>query len=605
MKDGHQDLSASHSGKKLDALTSLRFIAVAMIVVFHCQGQFGLKSNIAESFTLNQAVSFFFVLSGFILVYVYPALNGIRDSGRFLLARIARLWPAHAATLILASFLIPLQPSFQDSFPWIFLANLSMVHAWVPLWDYFFSFNSVSWAVSTELFFYLAFPLLIYRWHRTWPIKLLASFALLGVMIYLADIFHLPKTGPVSGVSLPALVYISPLARLCEFVFGMTVAWAWRRKNHCIPFGRITGTLVELIVLAATVASIHYTTLLSFMPAVRIIDGGEAVSYWISSSGSAPLFGLLIFVMALERGLVSRLLSWRVAVLLGEISYSVYLVHQLLLSFFLIYPHAFSGLPGWVAYTAYWMMVLVVSHLLWTLIEKPFRRLIRGLVTNQEQPPAPPLSNASGRSAAKGLLELFRRFDIKPRRLVIIEIIIFLSFFLSLPVIHRIHSPFFSTQRPLSQDAPTKVKPGEIVMSSSFSASLPDALSGLSLESGGYCNAEMINNVMISNEATVVRKEGLTLVGWAVDDRSAVVPATVIVQLSAMVGERQFYASAGRVTKRPDVAKAFNNPAFENAGYDLASDISVLPVGRYAIRIIQVVQKKAIVCDTKKILSIE
>lgn len=377
MKEMHQDLLNSHSGKKLDALTSLRFIAVAMIVVFHSQGRFGQTGNVAEYFTLNQAVSFFFVMSGFVLVYVYPALNGIKDIGRFWLARIARLWPAHAATLVLALLLIPL-PSLRNSFPWIFLANLSMVHAWVPLWDYFFSFNSLSWAISTEFFFYLIFPVLIYRWERTWPAKLLASFALLGIMICLSNVFHLPSTKPVAGVSLPALVYISPLARLCEFVLGMTVAWIWRRENHRILFGRITGTLVELIVLAATVASIHYTTILSFMPAVRNL-GGEAFTYWISSAGSAPLFGLLIFVMALEKGLVSRILSWRVAVRLGEISYSVYLVHQLLLNFFPFYPHALSGLREWAVYAAYWIVVLVVSQLMWKFIEQPCRKLIKGL----------------------------------------------------------------------------------------------------------------------------------------------------------------------------------------------------------------------------------
>ncbi len=603
MKSGHQELLISHSGKKLDALTSLRFIAVAMIVVFHCQGQFGLPSNIAESFTLNQAVSFFFVLSGFVLVYVYPALNGTRDIGRFLLARIARLWPAHAATLVLALFLIPLH-SLRDSFPWILLANLSLIHAWVPLWDYFFSFNSVSWAVSTEFFFYLVFPVLIYRWNRTWQIKLSVSFILLVVMIYLADILHLPKSGPVPGLSVPALIYISPLARLCEFVFGMTVAWAWRRNNHRFLYGRVTGTLVEVGVLTATVASIHYTTLLSFMPVVRIHDG-EAFSYWISSSGSAPLFGLLIFVMALEKGLVSRILSWRIAVLLGEISYSVYLVHLLSLHFFLTYSPAFSSVPGWVAFAAYWMMVLIVSHLIWTLVERPFRQLIRGLGTNQERPSARPLSTVSDGRAAKGLLELFRGFDIKPHRLVTIEIIILLSVSLSLPLIHRIHSSSFSAPRPVSQDAPDKTKPEKRVMTSSFSASLPDELSGLFLDSGGYCNAEMINNVMISNEATVTRKDALNLVGWALDNQSAVVPMTVIVQLSATEGGRRFFASAGRVTKRADVAKKYHNQAFESAGYALASDINALPAGQYAIRIIQVEQKKAIVCDTKKILRIK
>ena len=600
MKDGHQDLSASHSGKKLDALTSLRFIAVAMIVVFHSQGQFGQTGNIAEYFTLNQAVSFFFVLSGFVLVYVYPTLNGIKDIGRFLLARIARLWPAHAATLVLALLLIPL-PALRDSFPWILLANLSMVHAWVPLRAYFFSFNSLSWAISTEFFFYLIFPLLIYRWDRTWLIKLLASFALLGIMIYLANVFHLPSIPPVSGVSLPALVYISPLARLCEFVFGMTVAWVWRRENHHILFGRIAGTLVELIVLAATVASIHYSTVLSFIPAVRTI-GGEAVSYWISSAGSAPLFGLLIFVMALEKGLVSRVLSWNVAVLLGEISYSVYLVHQLLLHFFPVYPHALSGLQEWTVYTVYWMIVLVVSHLMWKFVEQPCRKLINGLPSRikggtEESPLKKP-----GQSARVQCTGLFTKAWLKARWVVIGEVLFLVL--VSMVLAHLVPHPFYLSQHGVTQIVPEEGKVPAVSSPSSLSSSLPEPLSGLTLLSGGNCNVEMINDTMIAKEAVISKKGKITLVGWAADLQSGSVPARVIVQFSTADGKHDFYGTARRLTKRPDVARAFNNPLFENAGYDLTVDIGTMPAGQYAIKIIQIAEKKAIVCDAKKRLSV-
>jgi peptidoglycan/LPS O-acetylase OafA/YrhL len=54
--------------QKLDALTSLRFFAAAMIVVHHGHRVFG-SMGLAESLPLDQGVSFFFVLSGFILAY--------------------------------------------------------------------------------------------------------------------------------------------------------------------------------------------------------------------------------------------------------------------------------------------------------------------------------------------------------------------------------------------------------------------------------------------------------------------------------------------------------------------------------------------------------
>lgn len=171
--------------KKLNALTSLRFFAAAMIVLGHCHGVFENTNRIAEIFALNQAVSFFFVLSGFILVYVYPALNNSRDRYHFLLARVARIWPAHIASFLLLLILAPmtLRPTISDSVPWIILTNIFMVHSWIPLWNYFLSFNGVSWSISTEFFFYLCFPLLIYRWSQTWFRKLFFSFLLVLTMI--------------------------------------------------------------------------------------------------------------------------------------------------------------------------------------------------------------------------------------------------------------------------------------------------------------------------------------------------------------------------------------------------------------------------------------
>src|SRR5688572_22687863 len=86
--------------EQLDPLTSLRFAAAAMIVVLHTRGVFGLPADWGEPFAFAQAVPFFFVLSGFILTHVYPNLDAA-GSRRFLVARVARLWPAHAATFLL------------------------------------------------------------------------------------------------------------------------------------------------------------------------------------------------------------------------------------------------------------------------------------------------------------------------------------------------------------------------------------------------------------------------------------------------------------------------------------------------------------------------
>ena len=64
----------------LPALTSLRFFAAFGIVLFHSRGYFGIPKDAEWVFWGEQPVSFFFVLSGFILYYSYQSLNGIEGA---------------------------------------------------------------------------------------------------------------------------------------------------------------------------------------------------------------------------------------------------------------------------------------------------------------------------------------------------------------------------------------------------------------------------------------------------------------------------------------------------------------------------------------------
>jgi hypothetical protein len=72
--DSPHGLPETHPPAKLNALTSLRFFAAFAIVVEHSRGLL-LPPDILTDWPLDQGVSFFFVLSGFILVYVYPEIQ--------------------------------------------------------------------------------------------------------------------------------------------------------------------------------------------------------------------------------------------------------------------------------------------------------------------------------------------------------------------------------------------------------------------------------------------------------------------------------------------------------------------------------------------------
>src|SRR5208337_1415695 len=159
--------------KRLEALTGLRFVAAAMILVAHAPS---LRIPVPP-FEFANAVALFFVLSGFVLAHAYPQLDDLASIGRFLCLRVARIWPAHAFTLVVAAIVTTACLAQPFAAPQ-FLASLIMVHAWVPMWPWYFSFNAPSWSISTEFFFYLTFPPLIWRWRRTWWWKFLVTRAL-------------------------------------------------------------------------------------------------------------------------------------------------------------------------------------------------------------------------------------------------------------------------------------------------------------------------------------------------------------------------------------------------------------------------------------------
>lgn len=371
--------------RRLDALTSLRFFAAAAIVLYHLR-DFGLLPTVLDGWYLGQTVSFFFVLSGFILAYVHPDLGGRRAAADFLVARVARIWPAHIAAFVLLLLTVKQPWGVADVHYRELFANLSLVHAWVPIPQFFFSFNAPSWSISTEFFFYLCFPLLVLNWQRTWWWKLTGAFGLAVAVILIAEVFDLPPY-PDSGrdISSTALVYINPLGRLAEFVLGIAIGKFFlglpgRRESRTALF-----TALEILAVAGVLGMLRYSGELGAVLRPFIGRVGEE---WLLHSGIPPLSAALVLVMAMERGWVSALLSRPLLVLLGEISYSVYLTHQVLLRALIQHGALFDSWPLWVRITLYVLVTLGLSWLIWRFIERPARRGLVGLWRRRSNLPA-------------------------------------------------------------------------------------------------------------------------------------------------------------------------------------------------------------------------
>src|SRR5882672_10730014 len=157
---------------RLHALTSLRFFAALHVLIFHLYamniaGGYGWYHKLATIGYVG--VSFFFVLSGFILVYTYAdrPLN-VRS---FWQARFARIYPAYLFSLLLTApgffyvsialknMDIPFFSYFKTHLLQCSLVVPVLLQAWVP--GAALAWNPPAWSLSVEAFFYLMFPLLI------------------------------------------------------------------------------------------------------------------------------------------------------------------------------------------------------------------------------------------------------------------------------------------------------------------------------------------------------------------------------------------------------------------------------------------------------------
>jgi peptidoglycan/LPS O-acetylase OafA/YrhL len=363
-------------GRRLPALTALRFVAAAVVVIAHSAAILGCDALCLEEFAHKQAVTFFFVLSGFLLYYAYPKLQTWSDRGRFLWARFARLWPAYVVALLLPALVLrrpegPFSSALGPSAT--FALHLGMSQAWAPDPALIFAWNPVAWSVSTEFAFYACFLLLLPAWRQTWPLKLALTLALAVGAILLANAL-IPREQAFAATphDLVNLVYVHPLARLFEFALGMATAELWRRVAAGRNEGFWRATARELAALLLLAAAAH----LAPRWALRTLPwAGQPGAIWLAVSGGVCVpCALLIAVFAEGRGLLSRLLTWQPLVILGEASYGLYLLHYLPLSWLREHPGALEGLPCGAAYAVYWAALLAASILLWLLVERPARR---------------------------------------------------------------------------------------------------------------------------------------------------------------------------------------------------------------------------------------
>ena len=326
--------------RRFEALQTLRFMCFLIV--------FGDHSGFYKVFPIPNygelcIMSVFLMMSGFLMVYSYndrEVPSNVGGCFRFSTGKIKKLYPLHVETaviqliiiLILYRELIAIDFQHVLRLGFRFVVNLGLMQAWVPDFpNYVFSFNGPSWFLSVMLFAYFMFPLFLRLLKKLGDTKKVLILALAVVIVS----FVLESVvGRVFGVDSETNdVYTwftqnSPIMRTVDFFLGCVMGYIYvgnRKTGDPDSKSRSLGlwTVIELAVILLFYLGSYY------LAAQLILKYGTAGKMVVFCQ---PLFSALfaipmILIFVWERGYITKLLSWKPLVYLGNISMYTYLIH--------------------------------------------------------------------------------------------------------------------------------------------------------------------------------------------------------------------------------------------------------------------------------------
>lgn len=352
----------------LRSITGLRFVASFLVLICHI-GFFFMPRIETEGNTVtmfiyaagSMSLSFFFLISGFILTWIARPQEPKKAFWR---RRVAKVLPNHLVTLAIAVVLMVTAGvglTVSNTVPALFL-----VQGWIPSQSVVFNFysNDPTWSLSCEVLFYLAFPWLLVLARRIRPERLWACVGALIAVVLVVPLLAglLPDDEIALGNMEPWLhvwfVNFLPLSRLLEFAIGILVAQIVI-NGKWIRVGLIPAGVLSVVGCAAMpyVPDGYNFVAVTVVPLVLVI--GEAATADISGRRTA--------------------FSGRTMVWLGEISFALFMVHWLVI----VYGPMDAGDPTAMATTASGMLLdtalsiaisLVLAWLLFVLVERPVVR---------------------------------------------------------------------------------------------------------------------------------------------------------------------------------------------------------------------------------------
>lgn len=289
---------------RIEQLTFTRFIAAMSIVIYHYGENVAVLNNEYFSFIFSNAnvgVSFFFVLSGFVMMIAYGHFSKINFAD-YMKNRLARIYPVYffAVLLLFMTYLVKFRNGIitED-----ILYNIFMIQSWIP--GKATSFNYPAWSLSVELIFYLSFPIFFNYLLKKISTKYLL---IISLLFWIVSQIFVHVTIEKEILKVPFYSYMDllyhPLLHMNEFLIGAVAGLIFIKKKT-----QSNNILVILILITLLIL------ILKFPIGINYHNGFLAI-----------IFIPLIFFISTDNSFVSKFLSKKIFVFLGEISYGIYIL---------------------------------------------------------------------------------------------------------------------------------------------------------------------------------------------------------------------------------------------------------------------------------------
>jgi peptidoglycan/LPS O-acetylase OafA/YrhL len=242
----------------------------------------------------------------------------------FYIKRLSRLYPLHILTFIISIPIVYIT-SFKTNIFYA-LSNIFLLQSYFPSGIQVFAFNSLAWFLSDIIFFYFVTPFALFFLFKIRIAENNKKLLLLLVFLFaceigLAYLFN-NKMEPYSFSWW--FIYISPYVRIFDYMIGLVLGLIFISSNGLVTnhsaITRILFSALEAISILFFLCSFYWARYVSY-PSIQM------GAYFI------PSCTLIIYVFSFQRGIISPILSNKIFVYLGGLSFAIYLMHQLVISY--------------------------------------------------------------------------------------------------------------------------------------------------------------------------------------------------------------------------------------------------------------------------------